>query len=73
MDAIEIFQHFLAVSRMGYRHYNNYMLILTTFKKKRAVRFNPFLAFRTSYEVCGKAQSVQFVCYYRMLNAAFLP
>ena len=34
MDAIEIFQHFLAVSRMGYRHYNNYMLILTTLKKK---------------------------------------
>ena len=33
---------------------------------------NPISAFRTSYEVCGKVNSVQVVCCYRMLNTNFL-
>ena len=39
---------------------------------RSSLRFNPFPAFRTLYEVCGKVHSVQFVCCYRMLNANFL-
>ena len=35
-------------------------------------RFNPFPAFKTSYEVFGKVHSMQFVCCYTMLNANFL-
>ena len=31
-------------------------------KKMSEIRFNPFPAFGTSQEVCGKVHSVQFVC-----------